>query len=582
MYFLELAEAFEKMEKTTSRLELTNILVTILKKTPKESIDKLVYLIQGKLGPDYIKEELGIAEKLVIKSLALASGYSIKDIQTKYNNVGDLGQVGYEVLKNKLQQTLFYENLTIEKVFEKLKKIAKLTGPGSIDLKLKYINSLLNNASNLESKFILKLILGNLRLGIADFTILDAISLAFTNDKKNRKILERAFNLSSDLGKIAFLLYEGDISKVQSIKISIFVPIRPMLAERARNAKEALDKMNFNCLAEYKIDGERIQIHKKGERIELFTRNLEDVTNNFPEIIDEIKKIKLKDFIGEGEIVSIDPLTKEFKPFQDLMHRKRKYNIKEAIIKYPVILNFFDILFYNGEDKTNIPFSKRRHLLEKIFNQYTSSNIKIINQIKVTDVNEIEKFMEKSIAAGCEGLMIKNPNSQYRAGAREWAWIKLKKEYEGEFADTMDLVIVGALHGKGRRTGNYGTFLLGCYNHEEDNFYTISKVGTGFTDELLKEITLKLKQHIIKFKHPRVIAGNIKMDVWFEPKVIIEIISPEITLSPVYTTCMNLFKIGYGLALRFPKFTGKIREDKNAEDSTTVSEMIEIYQKQKK
>lgn len=580
MYFLELAETFERMEKTTSRLELTEILVTILKKTPKKTIEKLVYLIQGKLGPDYIKEELGIAEKLVIKSLAMASGHSTKDIQSKYNTIGDLGQVGFEILKNKLQTTLFYENLTIERVFEILKKITKFTGSGSIDLKLKYINSLLNNASNLESKYILKLILGNLRLGIADFTILDAISLAFTGDKKNRKILERAFNLSSDLGKIAFLLYEGDINRIQSIQISAFIPVRPMLAERASNAKEALDKMNFNCLAEYKIDGERIQVHKKGERIELFTRSLEDITNNFPEIIEEFKKINLKDIIGEGEIVSIDPITKKFKPFQDLMHRKRKYNIDDAVIKYPVILNFFDILFYDGKDKTILPFSERRKLLEMIFKQNKSSRIKLVTQIKANSVNDIEKFMSESISAGCEGLMIKNPNSQYRAGAREWAWIKLKKEYEGEFTDSLDLTIVGALHGKGRRAGNYGTFLLACYDHEEDVFYTICKVGTGFTDELLKEISTKLKQHLIKFKHPRIIAGQIKMDIWFEPKVVIEIISSEITLSPVYTTYMNKIKEGYGLALRFPKFTGKIREDKNAEDSTTVSEIIEMYKKQ--
>ena len=582
MYFLDLAETFEKMEKTTSRLELTDYLVHMLKRTPIEIIDKIIYLIQGKLGPDYQSKELGVAEKVTIKSLALASGYSVKDIQIKYNKIGDIGNVAYEILKNKLQTTLFYEKLTIEGVYDTLIKISKLSGSGSIDLKLKYINSLLNNSSNLESKFILKLILGNLRLGIADFTILDAIAISFTGDKKNRKILERAYNVSSDLGKIARLLVNGSLIEVESIPISLFIPIRPMLAERISDAQEALKKMGGEmCYAEYKIDGERIQIHKNDKKIELFTRNLENVTNNFSDIVNEIEKINTKDFIAEGEIVSIDLETGKFLPFQSLMHRRRKYKIDDAIKDYPVILNFFDILFYDNQDKTNLPFFKRRKTLEDIFS-FKNDKIKLISQTKVTKIEEIDRFMVKAIENGCEGLMIKNPDSPYRAGAREWAWIKLKKEYSNKLLDTIDLAIVGAAYGKGRRVGNYGTFLLAAYEPEEDIFFTICKVGTGFTDDLLEEISKSLKNHVIKNKHSRVNAGEIKMDVWFEPKIIIEIFSPEITSSPIYTTSINKIKKGYGLALRFPKFTGRIRKDKNAEDSTTITEIENIYKKQLK
>ncbi len=580
MYFLELAKTFEKMEKTSSRIELTDHLVSILKITPKEVIDKIVYLIQGRLGPEYESNELGIAEKLVIKSLSFASGYSIEYVQTKYNVVGDLGEVAFKILKNKLQTTLFYENLTIENVYDTLIKISKSTGAGSIDLKLKYINKLLNNSSNLESKFILKLILGNLRLGIADFTILDAIALAFTENKRNRKILERAYNVCSDLGKIALLSSGGSIDAISTIQMAIFIPIRPMLAERVSDAKEALKKMNGPCLAEYKIDGERIQIHKQKEKIELFTRSLENVTSHFPDIIEEFKKIDTKDMICEGEIVSVDSSGK-FLPFQSLMHRRRKYDVLEAIKNYPVVLNFFDILYYDGEDKTDLPFVDRRKLLESIFN-FENNKIKLITQFKIKDENEINDFMEKAIRGGCEGLMIKNPRSPYRAGAREWAWIKLKKEYSGEISDSLDLVVVGALHGKGRRVGKYGALLLASYDPEEDTFFTIGKVGTGFTDEALHDISTKLKYHVIKNRHPRVNAGNIKMDEWFEPKIILEIISPEITLSPIYTTSINSIKEGYGLALRFPKFTGKIRDDKNAEDATTVTEINQIYKKQVK
>ncbi len=582
MYFSELAQTFEKMEKTTSRLELTSYLVNMLKRTPIEIIDKIIYLIQGKLGPDYQSKELGVAEKVVIKSLALASGYSVKDVKIKYNKIGDIGNVAYEILNNKLQTTLFYEKLTIERVYETLIKISKSTGSGSIDLKLKYINSLLNNSTNLESKFILKLILGNLRLGIADFTILDAIAISFTGDKKNRKILERAYNVSSDLGKIAILLSNGSLNEVERIPISLFIPIRPMLAERISNAEKALKKMGGKpCYAEYKIDGERIQIHKNGKKIELFTRNLENVTNNFSDIVNEFEKIDTKDLIAEGEIVSIDLKTGKYLPFQSLMHRRRKYKIDDAIKDYPVILNFFDILFYDDHDKTELPFSKRRKILEEIF-RVKNDKIKLINQTIVTEIKEIDEFMLKAIENGCEGLMIKNPESPYRAGAREWAWIKLKKEYSNEFLDTLDLVIVGAAYGKGRRVGNYGAFLLATYDQNEDIFFTICKVGTGFTDETLEEITKSLKRHVIKNKHPRVNLGEIKMDVWFEPKIVIEIFSPEITLSPIYTTYINKIKNGYGLALRFPKFTGKIREDKNAEDATTITEIENIYKKQLK
>ncbi|HZH38687.1 MAG TPA: ATP-dependent DNA ligase, partial [Bacillales bacterium] len=497
MYFSELAEMFEKMEKTTSRLELTSHLVYILKRTDSEIIDKIVYLIQGKLGPDYQSKQLGVAEKVAIKSLALASGYSINDVQARYNRIGDIGDVAYEILKSKLQTTLFYEKLTIEGLYNTLLKISELTGSGSIELKLKYINSLLNNSTNLESKFIIKLILGNLRLGIADFTVLDAIAIAFTGDKKNRKILERAYNVSSDLGKIARILFNGSIDEVQSIPISMFVPVRPMLAERSPDAEEALKKMGGKmCYAEYKIDGERIQIHKQNERIELYTRNLENVTNNFSDIVNEFEKIDTKDFIAEGEIVSIDSMTGRFLPFQSLMHRRRKYNIEDAIKDYPVRLNFFDILYYDNQDKTNLPFSTRRKTLEGIFS-FENEKIKLISQKMVGKVEEIDNFMTKAIEDGCEGLMIKNPDSTYRAGAREWAWIKLKREYSNKLLDTIDLVIVGAIYGKGRRVGKYGALLLASYEPNEDVFYTICKVGTGFTDELLDEISKKLKHHII-------------------------------------------------------------------------------------
>lgn len=577
---MELAHTFEKMEKTRSRIELTDYLVELFCNTPTEIIDKVIYLIQGKLGPDHESSELGIADKIVIKTLSHSSQVSVNKIVKEYNSIGDLGEVAYKFLTERTQDTLFAEALTVERVFSTLLKIARTSGTGSLDVKIRLVNSLINNSTRLESKFIVKLILGNLRLGIANFTLLDALTLAFTEDKKNRVVLERAFNVSSDLGKIATTLANGSLSEVQSISISLFTPVRPMLAERAVDSLEALKKLDGFGLAEFKIDGERIQFHKQDEKVELFTRSLENVSSNFPDMINIIKQLSPREMIVEGEIVAINPNTLRYLPFQNLMRRRRKYKIQEAVEAFPVMLNLFDLLFIDGTDTTNLPFIDRRRLLKLSLKGNKSNRIKLIEQTPVSSKEDIDAFMFKALENGCEGLMLKNPKTEYRAGARGWAWIKLKKEYSGNVIDSMDLVVLGALHGKGRRVGKYGALLLGAYDKADDTFYSIGKVGTGFTDEVLSVISDRLSKIVIQEKSPRVETGSLIMDVWFEPKVVLEIISPEITLSPVYTAAKNAVNRGNGLALRFPKFSGKIREDKLPEDSTTIEEVLELYQNQ--
>ncbi|HKR73832.1 MAG TPA: ATP-dependent DNA ligase [Candidatus Nitrosocosmicus sp.] len=582
MLFLELAQTFEKMETTSSRLALTQFLVDLLKKTPVDIIDKIVYLIQGKLGPDHSSKELGIAEKMVARSLSIVTGISTNEIRLQYSKIGDLGDVAYRLKYNKLQSTLFQEPLTVEKVYDTMVKIANTSGTGSLDLKIRYITSMLNNSSNLESKYLLKLVLGTLRLGIANYTLIDALALSFTDNKKNKSILENAFNLSSDLGNIARILAKGSVKDVQLISVSLFVPIRPMLAERAADSREALNKMKGECFAEFKIDGERVQIHKNGKQIELFTRSLENITSHFPEIVKMFAEVKTNNFITEGEVVAINPNNLKYLPFQSLMKRKRKYEIQQAMEKYPVLLNLFDLLYYEGQDTMGLTFFERRRLLEAAFGNIKNDRLKLVDQVKVSNIDDIEIFMTKALGNGCEGLMLKDPNSRYRAGAREWAWIKLKKEYSGTITDSVDLVILGALYGKGRRVGKYGALLLGSYSKLEDTFYTICKVGTGFKDDVLAILSDRLNKLVIDKKHPRVEAGALSMDVWFEPTIVLEIVTAEITLSPVYTTGRNLIKPGYGFALRFPKFTGNVRDDKSPEDSTTVNEVLEIYSNQLK
>jgi DNA ligase 1 len=580
--FTLIAETFEKMEKTASRLALTDYLVSLLKITPADLIDKVVYLIQGKLYPDYEGIELGLAEKMAIRALAYSAGVEVSIIEANYRRTGDLGDTAEEVMKTKNQTTLLSEKMTVERVYHTLDKIARTAGSGSQELKLRLVSNLLNDATYREAKYIMKFIMGTLRLGIADHTIMDSLALAFTGNRVHRHILEKAYNVSSDLGEVAKLLATKGLESVKSQQITLFKPVRPMLGERVRSSEEAMEKINGRAAAEYKLDGERIQIHKGKAKVELFSRRLEKVTDHYPEITGTISSIIGSEAILEAEVVAINPLTGEYLPFQELMHRRRKYEINQAVENYPVSLNFFDILYIDGQDTTSLPYFKRRKIIENALHMdKREDKIRIVPQTIVKKAEEIERFMALAIENGCEGLMLKQLSSTYRAGAREFAWIKLKREYRSDIADTLDLVIIGALFGRGRRVGKYGALLLASFDADSNMFKSVCKVGTGFTDEHLKEFYDNLECHIISHRHPRVDSG-MEMDVWFEPKIVIDVIASEITLSPSHTAAMDKIRKGYGLALRFPKFTGKIRYDKNPEDATNIEELISMYKAQMK
>lgn len=576
-----LVETFEQMEQTSSRLALTDHLVQLFKKTPADLIDKITYLIQGKLYPDYEGIEMGLAERMALRAIANSSGKNLSKIETIYRETGDIGDTAGRAMTSKGQETLFSESMTVERVYNTFDRIARTTGSGSQETKLRHVSSLLNDASPREGRYIMKFVMGSLRLGIADYTVLDALALAFTGDKANRQILENAYNVSSDLGAVAKLLASKGLEAVKSLQITLFKPIRPMLAERVINAGEAMERMEGKAAVEYKLDGERVQIHKAHDRVELFSRRLEKITDHYPDVTKASMSIKVKDAILEGEVVAVNQQTGEYLPFQELMHRRRKHGVKEAVESYPVVINLFDILYLDGKGKIELSYQDRRKLLTRVLKNGTDQMINIVPQVVATKVDEIEQFMAAAIENGCEGVMIKHLSSTYRAGARGYAWVKLKREYQNELADTLDLVIVGALHGRGRRVGKYGALLLASYDHNEDMFRSVSKVGTGFTDEHLEQFYKDLEKHIIHQRHARVDTG-MEMDVWFEPKMVIEVIASEITLSPSHTAAKNAIREGYGLALRFPKFTGRIRDDKEPEDATTVEEVIAMYKRQLK
>ena len=575
MEFAIIAEMFEKMEGTTKRIELTSILVELLKKTPKKLIPNVIYLIQGIIRPNFEGVELGIAEKLAIRAISKSVGLPIKKIEDDYGEGGDLGITASNMLKLKTQTTFTAEKITVERVYETLFKISKLEGQGSQNLKMKYISSLLNDATPLEGKFVLKILLGTLRLGIAENTVMDALAIAFTEKKENRELIEGAYNVSSDLGKVSLIVATNGIDEIKKFKISLFSPIRPMLADRIQSEEAAVKKMPEQFAAEYKLDGERVQIHKQNDKIILFSRRLENITQYYPDIVDNIgKSLKANDGVFEAEIVPINENTGEFLPFQELMHRRRKHKLDEAVSQYPITVNFFDVLYHDKNDCMNSPYSERRKILEQtvIENDFG----KLVPMLLVKSENEVEDFLENSINAGCEGLMLKAPNASYRAGTIGSNWLKLKREYRNELGDSLDLVVIGAYFGRGRRTGFYGTLLLGSYNPDEDVFPSICKVGTGFTDESLDQLYQILSNKVTLKKNSRIIS-EMEADIWFEPELVLEIVASEITLSPIHKTGFNLIRKGSGFALRFPKFTGKIRHEKGGEDASTGEEVLALY-----
>jgi len=580
--YATIADAYEKIEATTKRLEMTDLLVNLLKDTPREIIDKVVYLTQGKIYPDFVSLEIGVAEKLAIKALARASGRKEAEIEEDLKKTGDIGETAQNFIANKKQATFFHQPLTVQKVYETLDKMAKSSGSGAVDLKTALLAGLLADATPKEAKYIMRTVTGNLRLGIADMTVLDALAIAYGGGKEARELVERAYNVSSDLGRVARVVAEKGLAGIEKFEVLVGEPIRPMLAERLSSPEEILEKLGGKCIAEYKYDGERIQAHKKDADVVLFSRRLENISDQYPDAVELVKKhVVAKEAILEAECVAIDLDTGEMRPFQELMHRRRKYGIKEAMEEYPVSLFMFDALYVDGKDLTLEPYPVRRETLVKTIKE--SDRVKTAKHIITSKAKELEKFFLEAIENGCEGLVCKSiaKDSVYQAGARGWLWIKYKRDYKSEMTDTVDLVIVGAFHGRGKRAGAYGALLLAAYNPENDTFETVTKCGTGFTDEDLAKLPKMLEKHRIDHKHPRV-QSLIEADVWFEPVVVIEVLGAEITLSPIHTCAMDAIRKASGLAIRFPRFTGNYRIDKSAEDATTVEEIVEMYQKQLK
>jgi DNA ligase-1 len=579
MDYAAITKTYEALDGTTKRLEMTQILVDLLKATRKEDVRKVVYLTRGMVAPDFEGVEFGVADKLALKAIYEATRVSgLDEVQLR---VGDLGEVAKFAVEKKVQRALFSEPLTLDRVFGNLVKIARAEGSGAQEARAKLLAELIHDSTPIEAKYICRTVVGKLRLGIADMTIVDALAVAFAT-KEQRGEVERAYNICSDLGMVAEKLAAGGINSLASVTVSAGVPMRAMLCERLSSIPEILEKLG-ECAFEYKYDGLRVQAHKSGSDVKLFTRQLENVTSQFPDVAAYVSKaITAGTAIVEGEIVPVEPNTGELLPFQVVSRRRgRVHGIDAAAEDYPVHVFLFDCLMAEGMDFTNASYPARRASL--ISSMKPTDAVTVADQIITSDPAAAEEFFVKSLAYGCEGVVAKSiaQDSGYKAGSRGWLWIKYKSDYRAEMTDTVDLVVVGAFAGRGKRSGWYGALLMAAYDPNKDVFETVTKLGTGFNDEMLAKIPPMLERH--KIAKPAVrVNSRMPADFWFEPAVVLEVSGAEITLSPIHTCGLGAVRPESGFAIRFPRFTGRFREDKGPEDATTASELKAMYDRQLK
>ncbi len=571
MLFQEVASIFEDTRKTNSRLEITTILAGLFKKTKTSEIKQLCYLLQGVIEPAFTGIDIGMGEKLAEKSISLTTGENVKEIDNRYKKTGDLGLTARQAMEKRSQTSLGKEELTLEKVYSNLHKIATTSGKGSVDLKIKLLSELLSSAKPTEAEIIIKIITGKMSSGFAEMTIISALNESKNGDKQTQSELERAYNLTSDLGEVSEILLEKGFEEVKKIKPTPFKPIMPALAERLANPEEIIKKIG-ECAADYKYDGFRLQVHISKDKIEIYSRRQEKMTHMFPELIEAIKKeVKTREAIFEGEAISFNEENQTFQPFQVTITRKRKHGIEARSKSMPLRLYAFDLLYLNGEDFTKKPYGERRKKLEEII---TPGTIRLSIQKIVKTPQELQSYFNEALKKGLEGVIAKDLNAPYTVGARKFAWIKLKKSYESKIADTIDAAIIGYYYGKGKRTKlGVGGLLTAVYDDKNGEFKTIAKLGTGFSEEQLEWFSKNLKP--LKEK-PRNVESILKPHVWVEPLIVVTIKADEITQSTIHTCA---FRNGQGLALRFPRLT-QIRTDKRATDATTEKEVVEMFRMQ--
>ncbi len=575
MTLTTLAEYFEKLENTSSRLVLIDILADLFKQTEGSEIAQITYLLQSRVAPFYAPIEIGMNEKLVALALAQAFESNKEEILKDYGKIGDLGEVA-ESLSQKHKTHI--QELTVTDVFEVLSNIARTSGEGAVDKKVSQLAGLLRKSDSIAVKHLVRIPLGSSRIGVGDSTILDAFSQAKLGNRIEKGFLEDAYNKTSDLGLIGEVLWSKGIEGVKKLDVMIGRPIRSELCERLPNPQIILEKMGGEVHVQHKLDGFRVQIHldrtkPKGEQVRLFSRNLEETTKMFPEIINgALSQIKAETAILDAEALAYNPESEEFLPFQETTKRRRKYGIEEMQKKLPLKAFVFDMMYINSHSLVNTPLRER---IDKLMKYVQGDGILLPQKGTFTkDALKIQEMFDDALTRGLEGLILKRPDSLYEAGGRNFNWVKLKKHSAGELKDTIDVVILGYIYGKGKRAGfGAGALLVGVYDKTRDEFATVSKIGTGLTDEEWREIHQRADRIRLEHKPARV-DSQIVPSVWINPEIVIEVLADEITRSPIHTAGKTESNQGY--ALRFPRMIRFRESDKRAEDATSVEELVEM------
>ncbi len=582
MRFADLAAAYEQLESTPKRLEMRRILTELVRPLRPPELPYVLFLSQGALRPEYEAVELGVAASLARRAVARATGVPETTVAQRTESNGDLGTTAYDLVAA-LHRLDAGEPLTVEAVYRTLRDIAGATGAGSQDAKVDRLTDLLARASPLEAKYLVRFVLGTLRVGVREMSLLDALATAFADGSKEaRGRIEAAYNLSSDLGLVATALVEGGLPALDAIRLEVGRPIRPMLAEREPTLAAILERMGGSAALEYKYDGLRVQAHLfEDGSVRLFSRRLEEISAQFPELRRALPAaVGRRPAILEGECVPIDPETDEIRPFQEVSRRRgRKHDLDVAQEEVPVCLFAFDLLLLGGEPVLHRPFPERRRLLAEALRP--GEKVRLADQRIVRSLEEATEFFELALAEGAEGVVAKSlaEGSGYRAGARGFWWIKYKRDYTAGLSDSIDGVVVGGFHGRGRRAGRFGAYLLAVYDPARDRFETFCKVGSGFDDAALAELPKRLHGRE-RDARPEGVESGIVPDRWFEPGLVLEVRGAELTLSPVHRAAQGAVRPGAGLALRFPRFTGRIRDDKGPTEATTSKELLSMYQAQ--
>ena len=558
MTFKKLAEYFQKLESTASRNSMVEILALLFGEATIQEIDKVVYLTQGRVAPLFEPVEFQMAEKMVIKAMAMAYDRSAEEITKLYKSSGDLG-----LTAEKLSPVAQSSKQSVEAVFEKLTEITKINGEGSVEKKINLLAEIFKVSDPLSACFIARIPIDKMRLGFSDMTVLEGLSWMIGGTKKLKTSFESAYNIRPDLGYIAKKIKEDKLD----VEPAFGTPILVMRAERLTTTEEILGKTGGKCAVEPKIDGLRTQLHyTKLSLIKLFSRGLEDVTTMYPDLVKAAgEELDCDDVILDGEAIGFDPKTGKYLPFQETVQRKRKYEIEAFTQNVPLRLVVFDCLYFNGKSLIAEPYTKRRDLIEKLLK---NSKLIVCTEMKViADSADLDQYFEECVKKGLEGIVAKKLDGEYQAGARGWNWIKYKKSYSDKLSDTVDAVVMGIDYGQGKRNAfGVGAFLIGVYDPKTDTFKTVSKVGTGLTDEEWKTLAVSSKQLAVSEK-PKEYDTNKLMDcdIWITPKLVGEFKADELTKSPMHTA---------GYALRFPRLV-RWRE-KKPEDTTTLPEIIKL------